>query len=157
MEENVVQWCKLHMVMHIIYWIYFWIRLYRLKRRKKNLKCMSRRVYWRRGLTYLESTFKEKHERLFEEDESNDDVVFDFVGCKLERKQHSLNLSYNRIKWKLAQVAKNSIYMYHVKEITQWMQSIPTFEVVTLSSPSLGLLSPPIPSFSSICKVMKFY
>jgi hypothetical protein len=46
----------------------------------------------------LESTFKEKHERLFEEDESNDDVVFDFVGCKLERKQHSLNLSYNRIK-----------------------------------------------------------
>jgi hypothetical protein len=42
----------------------------------------------------LESTFKEKHGRLFEEDESNDDVVFDFVGCK----QHNLNLSYNKIK-----------------------------------------------------------
>jgi hypothetical protein len=47
-------------------------------------------------------------------------VVFDFVGCK----QHNLNLSYNKIKWKLAQVTKNNIYMYHVKEITQWMQSI---------------------------------
>ncbi len=90
---------------------------------------MSRRVYWRRGLTYLESTFKEKHERLFEEDASNGDVVFDFVVCKIKRKQHSLNLSYNKIKWKLAQVAKNSIYMYHVKEITLWMQSILTFKL----------------------------
>jgi hypothetical protein len=46
----------------------------------------------------LESTFKEKHERLFEEDASNGDVVFDFVVCKIKRKQHSLNLSYNKIK-----------------------------------------------------------
>ncbi len=46
----------------------------------------------------MESTFKEKHERLFDEDESNDDVVFDSVGCKLKGKHHSLNLSYNKIK-----------------------------------------------------------